>query len=70
MLIVNLNLLRLVDLLDLMQQVLLHCFLTRDSQDVVWNQWPIDQCLTGFDNVTAVHLEVLSVRHEVFTLNS
>ena len=70
MLIVNLNLLRLVDLLDLMQQVLLHGFLTRDSQDVVWNQRPINQGLTGLDQVTAMHLEVFSVWHKVFPLNS
>ena len=69
-LIVDLHLLRLVNLLDLVQQVLLNGFFPGNTQDVVGNQWAVDQGLSGSNFVTAVDQEVLPVRHEVLTLNS
>jgi hypothetical protein len=35
--------------LDLVQQVLLHGFFARNSQDVVRNQWAVDERLASFD---------------------
>ena len=70
MLVINLNLLRLINLLNFVQQVLLNGFFTRDTQNVVWDEWSINQCLSGFDDVATMHLEVLSVGHKMFAFDA
>ena len=70
MLVVDLNLLRLIDLLNLVQQVLLNRLFARDTKNVVRHQRPIDQRLSRFDDVAAVDLEVLAVRHQVFAFDA
>ena len=66
MFVINFHALTAIHLLDFVYQVLLDSFLTRDTEDVVWNQWSIDQRLSGLHDIARVHEESFSVWHEVF----
>src|SRR5690606_24138755 len=69
-LVVDLHALEAVDLLDLVEQVLLHRTGTLDPQDVVRIHRPLAEAVAGADLVTLVHAQVLPDRDFVNALRS
>jgi hypothetical protein len=57
-----------INLLNLVEQVLLHGFFATDSKDIVRNERTFDQGLPRFDGVPRVNEESLSWWNQVFDL--
>src|SRR5690606_3261114 len=69
-LVVDLHALEAVDLLDLVQQILLHGARPLDPQDVVRVDGPLAQTVARPDGIALVDAQVLADRHLVHALRA
>ena len=69
-LVVDLHTLTAIDLLNLVTEVLLNSFFTRDAENIVRYQWTVDQLLTGRHDIARVNEESFSRWHQVLDLKA
>src|SRR5208337_1692470 len=69
-LVVDFHTLAAVHVLDLTGEVFLHFLFTRDAEDIVRNQWAIDQGLARLDLRARVDAQMLAVGNEVLALDA